>query len=161
VGELFIGGPQVAFSYLRNPEQTAKAFIDNPFRPGSTMYATGDLVRVNPVDGSFSYLGRRDTQVKIRGLRVEVGEVESVLRATSGAITNAVVLKADLGRECLVALLKYQSDGSTEDIKILHDKALGPLLESLRYTVRQPLPGYMAHNLRRTQPISCHTFQET
>ncbi|KAF8572567.1 AMP-dependent synthetase and ligase, partial [Ramaria rubella] len=76
VGELFIGGPQVARGYLQNPEETAKAFVPDPFLPGSTMYATGDLVRMNPVDGSLSFVDRRDTQIKIRGLRVETGEIE-------------------------------------------------------------------------------------
>ncbi|KAF8572636.1 AMP-dependent synthetase and ligase, partial [Ramaria rubella] len=69
VGQLFISGPQVARGYLQNPEETAKTFVADPFRPGSTMYATGDLVRMNPVDGSLSFVDRRDTQIKIRGLR--------------------------------------------------------------------------------------------
>lgn len=144
VGELFIGGPQVARGYLKNPEQTAKVFVDNPFRPGSTMYATGDLVRMNPVDGSITYLGRRDTQIKIRGLRVEIGEIEVVLKTSSQLITNAVVIKVELGRESLVAFLEYPSNSKTEDIHIVYDDGLGPLLTSLKRSVRQKLPTYMA-----------------
>ncbi|KAF8592153.1 AMP-dependent synthetase and ligase, partial [Ramaria rubella] len=69
IGELFIGGPQLARGYLQNPEETAKAFVADPFRPGLIMYATGYLVRMNPVDGSLSFVDRRDTQIKIHGLR--------------------------------------------------------------------------------------------
>jgi Non-ribosomal peptide synthetase modules and related proteins len=124
VGELFIGGPQVARGYLKNPEQTAKVFLDDPFRPGSTMYATGDLVRINPVDGSFTYLGRRDTQIKIRGLRVEIGEVEAVLKASSAVITNAVVIKVDVGRESLVAFLEYPSMARVKASRLSQTKRL-------------------------------------
>jgi non-ribosomal peptide synthetase component F len=76
VGELFIGGPQLALRYLNDPDQSTKVFVDNPFCPGTTMYATGDLVRMNAVDGSLTFFARRDTQIKIHGLRVEAGEIE-------------------------------------------------------------------------------------
>ncbi|KAF8580410.1 acetyl-CoA synthetase-like protein [Ramaria rubella] len=147
VGELFISGPQVASGYLQNPEETAKAFVTDPFRPGSTMYATGDLVRMNPGDGSLSFVDRRDTQIKIRGLRVETGEIEAVLKATSTAITNAVVLKLDVGHETLVAFLEYGSQVSevnTDVLTIVNDKGFGELVASLRYAIRQKLPSYMA-----------------
>ena len=144
VGELYIAGPQVARGYLNDPEQTAKVFVDNPFHPGSIMYATGDLVRMNPVDGSITYLGRRDSQMKIRGLRVEAGEIESILKATSENITNAVVLKVDVGHESLVAFLEYSSgDTESEELIIVHDDDLGPLLTSVRNAVRRRLPIYM------------------
>lgn len=108
------------------------------------MYATGDLVRINPIDRSFSYLERRDTQIKIRGLRVEVGEIEAVLKTASKTITNAAVIKVDLGRESLVALLEHPSDVPTEEVTIVHSASLGSLLASLRHAVRQKLPSYMA-----------------
>jgi hypothetical protein len=145
VGELFIGGPQLAQGYLGNPEQTARVFVDDPFRPGTTMYATGDLVRINPVDLSFTYLDRRDTQIKIRGLRVEAGEIEAVLKATSKAITNTAVMKIDVEPEALVAFLEYPSDVTTaKDMIMVRDDGVGPLLASLRYAVRRKLPSYMA-----------------
>ncbi|KAF8580409.1 hypothetical protein K439DRAFT_1662792 [Ramaria rubella] len=147
VGELFISGPQVASGYLQNPEETAKAFVADPFHPGSTMYATGDLVRMNPEDGSLSFVDRRDTQIKIRGLRVETGEIEAVLKATSTAITNAVVLKVDVGHETLVAFLHYGSDASTEDVTIVDDEGLSAIVASLRHSLRQKLPSYMAPNI--------------
>ncbi|KAF8572541.1 AMP-dependent synthetase and ligase, partial [Ramaria rubella] len=64
VGELFISGPQLARGYLNKPEETAKAFVSDPFRPGSLMYATGDLVRMSPEDESITFVDRRDTQIK-------------------------------------------------------------------------------------------------
>ncbi|KAF8587753.1 amino acid adenylation [Ramaria rubella] len=146
VGELFISGPQVARGYLNNPEQTAKAFIDDPFRPGSRMYATGDLVRMSPIDGSFSYLGRRDTQIKIHGLRVEIGEIETVLKTASNDITNAVVLKVNVGHDMLIAFLEYPSNlgNSHAEPTIIRDGTVRSILAVLRNTVRQRLPTYMA-----------------
>ncbi|HEX9031711.1 MAG TPA: amino acid adenylation domain-containing protein, partial [Streptosporangiaceae bacterium] len=77
-GELHIGGAGVARGYLNRPDLTAQRFIDDPFRPGGRLYKTGDLVK-RRTDGSIVYLGRIDTQVKIRGLRVELGEIETAL----------------------------------------------------------------------------------
>jgi aryl carrier-like protein len=145
VGELYIAGPQVARGYLNDPEQTAKAFVDNPFHHGSIMYATGDLARMSPVDRSITYLGRRDSQIKIRGLRVEAGEIESILKATTEIITNAAVLKVDIGHESLVAFLEYPSDTiESEELTIVLDDGLGPLLVALKNVVRRKLPSYMA-----------------
>ena len=80
-GELMIGGVGVARGYLNRPGLTARKFIPDPFgeTAGSRLYRTGDLVRFLP-DGNIDFLGRLDHQVKIRGLRIELGEVEAVLR---------------------------------------------------------------------------------
>ncbi|WP_326557785.1 non-ribosomal peptide synthetase/MFS transporter [Micromonospora sp. NBC_01796] len=87
-GELVIGGAGVATGYLRRPDLTAERFVPGP--DGAPEYRTGDRVR-QLADGELVYLGRFDHQVKIRGFRVELGEVESALRALPG-ITDAVVL---------------------------------------------------------------------
>ena len=82
VGELYLSGLQVAEGYLNRPEKNAKAFLDNPFddnKDYNTLYGTGDLVRILP-DGSIGIVGRRDGQVKIRGNRVELSEVEITIR---------------------------------------------------------------------------------
>ena len=82
-GELYIGGDGLARGYLNRPELTADRFVTNPFpsegRP--RLYRTGDSARYRP-DGSIECLGRLDDQVKIRGHRVELGEVEAILRGT-------------------------------------------------------------------------------
>ena len=77
-GELYIGGPGVTRGYLNQPDKTAKAFIDSPFRSGERLYKTGDLVRMDE-SGLIEFVGRVDFQVKIRGFRIELGEVESCL----------------------------------------------------------------------------------
>ena len=84
VGEILIEGPIIAHGYLNDPEKTNASFLTdvpwlNSFRPGSRLYRSGDLGTYNP-DGTVVYLGRRDMQIKLRGQRVELGEVESHLR---------------------------------------------------------------------------------
>ncbi|MDQ2837212.1 MAG: amino acid adenylation domain-containing protein [Actinomycetota bacterium] len=78
-GELCVGGVQVANGYLNRPEANAAAFVPNPFRPGTMLYRTGDLSRRRS-DGAYEYLGRTDRQVKVNGVRLELEEVETVLR---------------------------------------------------------------------------------
>jgi len=104
-GEMFIGGAGVGRGYLNRPEATAASFIPDPFaeRPGQLMYRTGDLARYLP-DGNIEYLGRRDDQVKVRGVRIELGEVEAALGKHPDVRENAVVAgKDDRGNTRLVA----------------------------------------------------------
>ncbi len=93
VGELYIGGDSIGRGYLNRADLTRKAFIKNPFSSddGRRIYKTGDMVKLLP-DGCIFFIGRNDGQVKIRGQRVELGEVEMVLQSVNSSVTRAVVL---------------------------------------------------------------------
>lgn len=103
VGELFIEGVGVARGYLGDPRQTAERFLPSPFGRGRRMYRTGDLVRRLPGTGDLEYVGRKDAQVKIRGVRVELAEVEQALRRVDGVADSAVVVEQGHGSARLAA----------------------------------------------------------
>ena len=106
-GELLIGGPGVAAGYLARPDLTAEKFIRNPFGGDGqdpVLYRSGDAVSLDP-QGRILFHGRIDDQVKIRGFRVELGEIETRIRAQAGIGQAAVVLRQDDGVDRLVAFL--------------------------------------------------------
>ncbi|MEV7023614.1 amino acid adenylation domain-containing protein [Kitasatospora sp. NPDC093558] len=95
VGELYLSGAGVTRGYLGRPSLTAERYLPDPFAPGGgRLYRTGDLVRWRP-DGKLDYLGRADGQVKVRGHRVELGEVEEVLRRHTDVASALVVARED------------------------------------------------------------------
>ncbi|MFF5971111.1 amino acid adenylation domain-containing protein [Streptomyces sp. NPDC012769] len=117
-GELCIAGVGVARGYLNRPELTGEKFTDDPFVPGGRMYRTGDLVR-RLAGGDLEYLGRIDGQVKIRGNRVELGEVHSRLASCPGVRAAAVTdhRSADRG----TFLVGYYTAGEDLDPAVLRD----------------------------------------
>lgn len=122
VGELLLEGPLVGQGYLDDPEKTAAAFIEDPTwllrgapgHPGrrGRLYKTGDLVRYNE-DGSLSFSGRKDAQVKIRGQRVELGEIEYALRSHVRVNDAVAVLQEVDGRETITSFVTIHEDGAT------------------------------------------------
>jgi amino acid adenylation domain-containing protein len=98
VGELHLGGVQLARGYWNRPDLTAERFVPNPYstEPGDRLYKTGDLARYMP-SGAIEYLGRTDFQVKLRGFRIELGEIEAILLRQPG-VRDAVVTVTDGNR---------------------------------------------------------------
>jgi acyl-CoA synthetase (AMP-forming)/AMP-acid ligase II len=133
-GELFIGGEGLARGYLGRLELTAERFVADPFRKdGGRLYRTGDAVRWSP-DGILEFVGRLDSQTKIRGFRVEPGEVEPVLQAHPAVKACAVVVKKSETESRLIAY--YVVDGA-EDVEA----------GGLRQYLGASLPEYMVPSL--------------
>ncbi|KAH8665645.1 hypothetical protein BGZ61DRAFT_401297, partial [Ilyonectria robusta] len=162
VGELAIEGPHLGRGYLGDDEQTARAFVDSPEWssefPAShsrRIYLTGDIVR-RMMDGSVVFLGRKDAQVKVRGMRVELGAVEQHLCADRGVrLAVAVVPEHGARKDRLVAVVSHVSMETTESDVALSavefgasqpESELGQLRQSIRGMrdlLRLRLPGYM------------------
>ncbi len=129
-GELFIGGHGLAIGYLNRSALTAASFLPNPFSPGGYIYRTGDLARWKD-NGEIEYIGRIDNQVKVRGFRVELGEIESVLSEHADVREAVVIAREDSpGDKRLVAYVVMAKASQTSTL-------------SLRSFLRGRLPHYM------------------
>jgi amino acid adenylation domain-containing protein len=130
-GELCIGGLGVARGYLGRPDQTAERFVPDPFsrEPGARMYRSGDLARYL-TDGSIEYLGRTDDQVKLRGYRIEPGEIEAALCEHACVREAAVVLREAGDEKRLVAYVAGR-------------EVAPPAAAELREWLAERLPEYM------------------
>ncbi|REG51589.1 non-ribosomal peptide synthase protein (TIGR01720 family)/amino acid adenylation domain-containing protein [Paraburkholderia sp. BL6669N2] len=125
IGELYLGGVGLARGYLGRAALTAERFVPDPFSHGARLYRTGDQAR-RRADGALDYLGRMDTQVKLRGQRIEPGEIEALLRATPG-VHDAVVIVRD---EQLIGYVACGADNALDTQALLDD-------------LRARLPSYM------------------
>jgi len=119
-GELCIAGPQVGREYLNRPDKTSEVFVSNPFCNNDgyeRIYRTGDIVRYLP-DGNLDFTGRRDGQVKVRGFRVELTEIEQIIRSYKG-ISNATVQAFDdpAGGKFIAAYIVSSSKIDTDELK--------------------------------------------
>ncbi|MEU8652144.1 amino acid adenylation domain-containing protein, partial [Streptomyces sp. NPDC048737] len=141
-GELWIGGAGVARGYLGSPELTARSFLPHPFShdPDARIYRTGDLARWLP-DGNIEFLGRSDHQLKIRGHRVELGEIDAAVTACPGVAQAVTVLRQDQpGDKRLVSYVVHDGRGrAVPDVP-------ATMRASLRRFLKQQLPEYMVPN---------------
>jgi amino acid adenylation domain-containing protein len=132
IGELHIGGVQLARGYLNRQDLTSAAFIDNPFfakgHPSARLYKTGDLARYLP-DGNIEYIGRIDHQVKVRGFRIELGEIETVLSQQKGI------------KEAVVSTCEHAGSMLLVGYVVTQDQQLDT--HALRKSLKQSLPEYM------------------
>ena len=131
-GQIYVGGAGVALGYLNRPELTRERFVPDPFDAGSgaTLYRTGDLGRWR-ADGNVEFLGRNDHQIKLRGFRVELGEIEAHLARHPHVREAAVIVRADVpGEKRLVAYLTGRT-------------ANAPSADTLRTDLKAVLPEYM------------------
>ncbi|MCI0485404.1 MAG: LLM class flavin-dependent oxidoreductase [Blastocatellia bacterium] len=131
-GELYIGGEGLAYGYHNRPDLTAERFIPNPFsdRAGARLYRTGDLARRLP-NGDIEFLGRLDQQVKVRGFRIELEEIETVLSDHPGISETVVVVREDVPGDKRLAAYSVASN----------DPVTG--VPELQEYIRQRLPDYM------------------
>ncbi len=130
-GELYAAGEGLAHGYLNQPALTAERFIPDPFsdRPGARLYRTGDLCRYRR-DGTLEFLGRADNQVKVRGYRIEPGEIEAALRQHPSVRDAVVVAREIAGEKSLVAYAV-----------LWEGRALG--IEQMQLQLRDKLPAFM------------------
>jgi acyl-coenzyme A synthetase/AMP-(fatty) acid ligase len=131
-GEVYVGGAGLSRGYLGRPAQTAAAFIPHPFSasPGARLYRTGDLARHLP-DGQIEFLGRLDGQVKIRGHRIELGEVEVALGAHASV------------RGCVVDCREAPDGDKRLTAYVVPEEGARPGVGELRAYLAEMLPGYM------------------
>jgi amino acid adenylation domain-containing protein len=140
IGELYIGGDGLAKGYLNRSELTQKRFIDSPFIPGKKLYKTGDLVRYLK-DGNLEYLGRHDEQIKIRGFRVELGEIATVITQHPD-IQESVVIASDDTQEnqhLIAYVVTVKQDIAAQLLPYLQQKVPNYMLPSA-FVVLDALP---------------------
>ncbi|OWA08458.1 non-ribosomal peptide synthetase [Streptomyces sp. CS227] len=130
-GELYVAGAGVARGYTNRPGHTAERFVADPFGSGGRLFRTGDLVRW-AADGTLEHLGRADDQVKVRGFRIEPGEIEAALRAHPDVADAAAAVREDAEGTARIAGYLVPVPGRTL-----------PTARDLRELVRRSLPDYM------------------
>jgi amino acid adenylation domain-containing protein len=143
-GELYVGGDGLAISYLNRTELTAERFIAHPFQPGARLYRTGDLARYLP-DGNIEFLGRIDLQLKVRGFRIEPGEIEMRLLQHPAIRECAVTAHTNsAGHKQLVAyLVLWPHCSAAEAAAAATTHPEPPRPEELLDFLRPHLPDYM------------------
>lgn len=131
-GELYTSGVGVGRGYIQDPEKTNASFSMDPFLPNTKMYKTGDVARVRK-DGCIEFFGRNDHQIKLRGYRIELQEIESAILSVDSEITSAVVLVRKI--EDQEVLVGYYAENTTIGQEVISKK------------LKSKLPQYMVPNI--------------
>jgi amino acid adenylation domain-containing protein len=151
VGEIYIRTPYRSLGYLNRPDLTNEVFVPNPFsdRPEDIVYKTGDLGRMRQ-DGNFEFIGRRDQQVKVRGVRVEIAPIEDRLRLHEAVAEAAVVDQTDtLGNRFLCAYIVLRREIPTSDLAgFLRESLPEPMVPSVFMTL-ESLPRTLSGKVDR------------
>jgi amino acid adenylation domain-containing protein len=143
-GELYAGGDGLATGYWRRDDLTNEKFVPNPFGGSARLYRTGDMVRYRP-DGNIEFIGRVDTQVKLRGFRIELDEISAVVRAHPGV------------RDAVVTIYDSPSAGKTLACYLVASRAGDDVTVAVREHVARELPDYMvptSFTLLETLPLT-------
>jgi amino acid adenylation domain-containing protein len=151
LGEIYIRTPYRSLGYLNNPELTAEVFVQNPFsdRPGDLVYKTGDLGRIRE-DGCFEFYGRRDHQVKVRGVRIEIAPIEDLLRSHDAVADAAVVGLADAqGNNFLCAYLVLRREVAPALLGEYLRERLPPAMVPSAFMVLESLPRTLSGKVDR------------
>ncbi|HEY8208949.1 MAG TPA: amino acid adenylation domain-containing protein [Myxococcaceae bacterium] len=163
-GELCLGGPQLARGYLGRPDLTAARFVCDPWTPAGRLYRTGDRARVLP-DGNLLFLGRLDRQVKVRGFRIEPGEVEAALSALEGVADAAVTAARTADHGAILAAYVAAKPGAALDVSALRSAlaaTLPPYMVPSAFVVLPELPlspsGKVDH--RALPPVDAAALRE-
>ena len=143
-GDLYIGGGCLAMGYYNDPELTSKRFIDDPFNKSSRLYFTGDKARWM-ADGNIEFLGREDDQIKVRGYRVELGEIRKAVMNT-GIVKDAILIpdRTDKYNNKIILFVISEDESAFEKTDLIKE-------------LRKILPGYMVPE----KVFNYHTFPAT
>ncbi|MCZ6673623.1 MAG: non-ribosomal peptide synthetase [Verrucomicrobia bacterium] len=165
-GEIYIGGVGVAPGYLNLPVQTAESFVRNPFSEGKedTLYRTGDLAKFH-TDGTLEFLGRKDRQIQLRGIRIEPGEIESLLNRRSDISESAVVLKEhgpnDMRLHAFYVSFSEEERSEPAELKDYLTSQLPEVMVPSFITRLDALPHTVSGKLDRKSLISDSPFKPT
>jgi acyl-CoA synthetase (AMP-forming)/AMP-acid ligase II len=165
LGELCVSGPLVGKGYLNRAELTKERFQELP-EYGDRIYRTGDLVRILH-DGSFQFLGRLDDQVKLRGQRLEIGEINEVIKQAApelNEVATLVIKHPKQSKDQLVSFItKVDTGKKSRNVEVCADENDRALLSTIKAACRTHLPGYMVptHIIPMTRfPLSANNKAE-
>ncbi|PKV77615.1 amino acid adenylation domain-containing protein [Nocardia fluminea] len=164
IGELYLTGTQLARGYLARPARTAGSFVADPLGNGERMYRTGDLVSWG-AHGELDYVGRADSQVKLRGQRIELGEIEAALLSCPGVAHSAVILREDTPGDQRLAAYLVAKSGTEIDIAAvrsgLHARVPAYMVPAA-FVVLDHIPRTSSEKIdRKALPLPTYTVEAT